>query len=75
MTPPAIGTMRCALLWVAHAAQMRGELAEGAQVFENYGWSNFDYAVAHGFMLPFGACPKDCLIARPRPLLRTVSYE
>ena len=52
------------------AAVMRTpcELAEGAQVFENYGWSNFDYAVAHGFMLPFGACPKDCLIARPRPV-------
>eukprot|EP00629_Pelagomonadales_sp_RCC1024_P017935 CAMPEP_0119293778 /NCGR_PEP_ID=MMETSP1329-20130426/46693_1 /TAXON_ID=114041 /ORGANISM="Genus nov. species nov., Strain RCC1024" /LENGTH=330 /DNA_ID=CAMNT_0007294651 /DNA_START=16 /DNA_END=1005 /DNA_ORIENTATION=- len=50
------------------AAVMRTpqDLKRGDEVFENYGWSNFDYAIAHGFALD--ECPRDELVARPRSL-------
>lgn len=50
-------------------AVMRSPVALDAndEVFENYGWANFDYYVAHGFAHaePF---PDDAVVARPRCL-------
>ena len=47
-------------------------LKKGAAIFENYGWSNFEYMLSHGFFHdePFA---DDAVFARPRPAL-IVSY-
>ncbi|KAJ1462121.1 hypothetical protein M885DRAFT_557784 [Pelagophyceae sp. CCMP2097] len=41
-------------------------LRPGNQIFENYGWSNCEYMLAHGFWLH--VAPDDCATARPRLL-------
>lgn len=41
-------------------------VAPGCEIFENYGWSNFDYFMAHGFVLP--PFPQDALVLPPRKL-------
>lgn len=40
------------------------DLEENEEIFENYGWGNFDYLLAHGFILP--PFPHDVLVLRPR---------
>ena len=65
----APGAPRSRATFERGAAAMRtpSKVGAGAEVGENYGWTNFDYFIAHGFVLP-PPFADDAVVARPTRL-------